>query len=172
MGLGRVVLLTPARPGYGRTPKSVQLCREAEAAAACLTPPVHLSVLVSLVSSRGSLVCASARTSALILCPSDRCFLSCTRCPRCKSVPSSCSISSSLLAASKCHFISRDYPCCNSWLLFPGFTLHALSMLTACHSLSLCLSPCIYRLLSLPLSLPIVEGVHGLEMSHPHWLTI
>lgn len=151
MGLDRVVLLTLARPGYGHTPKPVQLCREAEAVAACLTP----------VPPPEAVLCLWAGASVLVFCPSVCCFLSCTRCPRCKSVPSSCSIPSSLLAASKCHFIFRDYPCCNSWLLFPGFTLHALSILTACHSLSLCLSLCIYRLLSLPLSLPIVR-VHGL----------
>lgn len=68
MGLGRVLLPTPARPGYGRTPKSVQLCREAEAAAACLTP-VHLSVFVSLVSSRSSLVLVQADFSALVSWP-------------------------------------------------------------------------------------------------------
>lgn len=170
MGLRRVVLLTPAHPGCGRTPKSAQLCREEEAAGPCLTP-VHLSVFVSLVSSGGSLAFVS-RNLCLDFLSSFCCFLSRTRSPRCKSVPSSCSISSSLLAASKCHFISRDYPCCNSWLLFPGFTLHALSILSVCHSLSLCLSSSLYQLVSLPLSLPIVEGVHGLQMSHPHWLTI
>lgn len=139
MGMGRVVLLTPARPGYGRTPKSVQLCREAEAAAACLTP-VHLSVFVSIVSSRGSLVSLSRKLCLdFDFCPSVHRFLSCTRCPQGKSVPNACSISSSLLAAFKCHFISRDYPCCNSWLLFPGITPHGLLMLSVTLPLSFCL---------------------------------
>lgn len=108
MGLGRVLLPTPARPGYGRTPKSVQLCREAEAAAACLTP-VHLSSLLSLLSPPGAVLFVQADFFCLGFLSCS--FLIAAFCPvhavqRCKSVPSSWSISSSLLAASKCHFIS------------------------------------------------------------------
>lgn len=177
MGLGRVLPPTPARPGCGRTPKSVQLCREAEAAAACLTP-VHLSVFVSLVSSRSSLAFfffCKRIFSALVFpsCPSG-------------CLPSVPYTLSTLQICPKPLGLSLHL----SWLprsvtSSPGIILAATpdsSFLDSLFTPSPCslpvtLSPSACLLVyiggsSLPLSLPIVEGVHGLEMSHPHWLTI
>lgn len=153
MGLGRVVLLTPVLPGYGRTPKSVQLSKAAEAVAACLTP-VHLSVFVSLVFVSRNLsldflsfcllLSVLSTLSTLQICPKLLFYVFIS--------PGCLSVSLHLQGLSLLQ------------LLAPLSWIHssALSILTVCHPLSLCLSPCIYQLLPLPLSLPIVEGVHGL----------